>query len=62
VELIKLVENLSTLWVAVIGDPIVAEEVVASVKPSPKWERIEVQRAESSDYSMVIWCKAATAN
>jgi hypothetical protein len=39
----------------------IADQAAASVKRSPKWERIEVQRAEAGDYSLVIWYKAAPA-
>lgn len=35
---------------------------VASVKASPKWDRVEVQRAKADDYALIIWYKVDPAS
>jgi len=40
----------------------IASQAAASVKRSPKWDRVEVQRAKADDYALVIWYKRAPAN
>lgn len=39
----------------------IAAKATASVARSPKWDRIEVQRASRDDYALVIWYRQAPA-
>lgn len=40
----------------------IAERAAVSVKRSPKWERIEVQRATPADYALIVWYRQMPAD